>query len=64
MGIESNHEGGRLRGGRGKHGSTIASADIDRHPLVTGNDVSDLADVHLDQVPSHDCLDHAAHDSA
>jgi len=62
--INANGERGRLRGGCGEHRSTVTGTDIDRDPLVAGNDMCDLTDVHLNEAPSDDCLDHAAHDTA
>jgi hypothetical protein len=54
VGIDPDHEGGRLRSGHCEHGSTITGADIDRHPPMAANDLGDLADVHLDEAPSDD----------
>jgi hypothetical protein len=59
MGVETEDQGCRL-GGRGREDrSTIAGTDVDRHPLIAGNDLGELADVHLDEATPDDLLQHA-----
>ncbi len=61
-GIETEDEGCRLAGGQIEHGSTVTRSDIDRHPLVAGNEVGNLADVHLVELPADDESGHAGED--
>jgi RNA polymerase sigma factor (sigma-70 family) len=58
-GIESDDQRGRLGGGGREDRSTITGADVDRHPLVAGNDLGELADVHLEEATPDDLLQHA-----
>ena len=62
--VETDGEGLRVRGGRLEDGPTIARAHVDRHPLGAGDDLSELADVHLlEATPDHGS-EHGAEDTA
>ena len=49
------------RGGEDR--STVARAGIDRHPLVAGDELGDLADVHLEEATPDDEAQHARQDT-
>lgn len=48
----------RVTGGRAEDRPAVTRADIDRHPLVAGDDPGELTDVHLDEAASDDRRDH------
>ena len=63
VGVDAEDEGGGLAGGGVEHRSTVTRADVDRHPLVAGDEIGDLADVHLEQAASDDEANHARQDT-
>jgi hypothetical protein len=62
-GIEPEDEGRRLAGCGGEHRPAVTSADIDRHPLVAGDEIRELTDVHLDEAASDDESKHGPEDT-
>jgi hypothetical protein len=63
IGVEPEGKCRRVSGRRGEDRATVARADVDRHPLVAGDQLGDLTDVHLDEAPSGDEANHAWQDS-
>jgi hypothetical protein len=47
-----------VTGSLAEHRPAVARADVDRHPLVAGDDPGELPDVHLDEAASDDRGDH------
>ncbi|NJD30169.1 MAG: hypothetical protein FIA92_18035 [Chloroflexi bacterium] len=60
VGIETDRKGDRIRCGRRQDGAAITGPDIDRQPLEAGDEIGELADVHLEQATSFDDADHAS----
>ena len=46
-GIDPDDEGGGILLGPREHGSAVAGAEIEDHPVGPGDPLSDLADVHV-----------------
>lgn len=63
VGVEAEGEGVGLPAGRGEDRAPVTGAHVDRHPPVAGNDLGELTDVHLMEVPSDDEAKHASQDS-
>ncbi len=57
--IDADDQRPRFRGCASQHGPAVAGADIHDHPVRPGDQVGDLADVHLEG-PSADDLSHGA----
>lgn len=61
--VQAEREGSRFPGGGGEDGSAVARPDVHRHPLVAGNEIGNLADVHLEEAAANDELDHGRQDT-
>ena len=53
----------RVAGSGGEHRPAVNPAHVDRHPCVTGDEIGDLPDVHLDQATSDDESNHGREES-
>ena len=53
-GVHADHQGTRLGACAHKHGSAVTGTDIDDHPVGPGDQVRDLADVHLEDATADD----------
>ena len=63
IGVQTEDEGCRLPGCRGEHRTAVTGPGIDRYPLVAGNEICDLTDVHLDEATPDDETNHAREDT-
>ena len=51
--IDADGQGPGLGGGTGQHGPAVTGPQVDGHPLGAGDQVGDLADVHVHGTPTH-----------
>ncbi len=63
VGVDAQHEGPGLPGRRGEDRAAVTGAHVNRHPREAGDEIGDLADVHLEDPTSHDEASHGRQDS-